>query len=270
MVESIEKLRIICQKRDERYDHFVENSFRKLSIYFTKAFLYTNLSANQITILDILVGFIGCLMIGKRNYITSLFLFFMWEMLDRVDGEVAHYRKQSSLSGEYLDRSNHLIIEPLLFICFTFSLQSEVNNVYLFIFGFLASTSYNLIKLVVFSIHYGVVENYLNSDIVLNITLNEEKRAGVEGIKDKFGGIVIPLYKLFSFITFPPGSILMILCSAFLDSLLSPIMLFNISFSYKFICLMSYGILLSLIWIFLGIRIVTNKEPEKLYINLFY
>jgi len=270
MVESIEELRIICQKRDERYDHFVENLYRKLSIYFTKVFLYTTLSANQITILDILVGIIGCLMIAKRNYVTSLFVFFMWEILDRVDGEVAHYRKQSSLSGEYLDRSNHLIIEPLLFISFTFSLQLEVNAIYLFIFGFLASTSYNLIKLVVFSTHYGVVEKYLNSDIMLNITLNEEKSVGVEGIKDSFGGIIFPLYKVFLFITFPPGSILMIYCSAFLDNLLNPIMLFNLSFSYKFICLMSYGVLLSLIWIFLGIRIVTKKEPEKLYIKLFY
>ena len=59
MVESIEELRKICQRRDVRYQNAVEKFSRKFSIYFTKLLLCTGITANQVTLLNILIGMIA-------------------------------------------------------------------------------------------------------------------------------------------------------------------------------------------------------------------
>lgn len=269
MVESIRELRKICQNRDQRYDHMYERFYRKISIYITKAVLYTNISANQVTLLDICIGFVACTMMMKCYYIESIILFFLWELMDRVDGEVAHYRKTASITGEYFDRLNHILVEPFIFISFTLSLIKNIDNVLLILFGFSATTSYNYIKLVMYSLNYGVLERYLNSNGDIRIGYKQYNDIGVEGIKSSFEGIIKILYKSLSFITFPPGLIIMMFISTLLDMLISQFIIINFLINYKFLCLVFYGITLPLISLFLSYNIIKNKEPEKLYEKIF-
>jgi len=80
---------------------------RPLSYVFTIPFLYTNISPNAISILSIvpvIVGFvIACRTYSLAGSLLCWFMFFLWNMLDGVDGNVARYKKQFSKMGSVYD-----------------------------------------------------------------------------------------------------------------------------------------------------------------------
>lgn len=130
-MESIAELRKICQetaKRDKSnvYMRYVS---RFLSIYLTRAILPTSISANQVSVAMIAMGFISCfffLLGSKGAFFSGAILLQLWYLLDCMDGEVARYRhykatgsiiinkNESSLTGLYYDMINHYIVNFLV------------------------------------------------------------------------------------------------------------------------------------------------------------
>ncbi|HET0743924.1 TPA: CDP-alcohol phosphatidyltransferase family protein, partial [Streptococcus pneumoniae] len=80
---------------------------RPLSYLLTVPFVKTNITPNQISYLSIIpliVGFI--IMIFTTDFVVLLlawFLFFLWNLLDGVDGNLARYREQYSKDGSVVD-----------------------------------------------------------------------------------------------------------------------------------------------------------------------
>jgi len=151
MVESIKELRIICQKSRENefyYKGWVErNLYRRVSIYFTKLFLKLGISANQTTIMGFLTVVIaGVLFIlGKPWYwIIGALLIYLFDVLDRVDGEIARYHKSASTRGEYLDGVVYFLGWPFVLACMSFGLYNSLQHISVFILGFLALVSFLL------------------------------------------------------------------------------------------------------------------------------
>lgn len=117
--ETIKDLRTICQKP---VIHSAGESWygiyfsRYISIYLTYLIVrFTNLSANFVTFSFIVIGAIGdgLLFFGKSSYaLIGVVLLHFWLILDAVDGEVARYRKKSSIFGIYLDSLGHYIVNP--------------------------------------------------------------------------------------------------------------------------------------------------------------
>ncbi|MBU1706410.1 CDP-alcohol phosphatidyltransferase family protein, partial [bacterium] len=115
-MESIKELRKKIAKSEvdwhtPRHDVIV----RRISIYFTWLLLHTPLSANQVTVLQIIVGVIGSLLLIPPNYgwnLLGILLLQFGYVLDCCDGEVARYRKQSSVGGVFLDLIGHEIVIP--------------------------------------------------------------------------------------------------------------------------------------------------------------
>lgn len=89
---------------------------RVLSIYITRVFLSTRITANQVTILMLVVGFLSAVPLFFGYFWLGLALSYLCILLDASDGEVARYRKQYSLRGIYLDIINHLAIQSLFFL----------------------------------------------------------------------------------------------------------------------------------------------------------
>lgn len=117
-VESIRELRKICQPtQKDVYQIFRDRLYRKMSIYLTKFFLYTPITANGVSFIMILSGIFSAILYMKGEYFYSLaaiFMFQLYVLLDFTDGEVARYKKQFSKRGAYLDLMSHIIINPLL------------------------------------------------------------------------------------------------------------------------------------------------------------
>jgi len=117
---SLKELNEICQKPHykEVGNWMVRKIERPLALYFTWAFLHTPLSANHITLISIGCGLVGGLFFtcpASSSLLIGVILFHAWYLLDHVDGQVARYRNQSSLSGVYLDYLSHYIVHAAFF-----------------------------------------------------------------------------------------------------------------------------------------------------------
>lgn len=149
MVESIRELRKICQKKDDALDAEIRIHYRKISIYFTKFLLYTSITSNQTTLLSVFVAIASGIFYTFKDYlfwIAGFLLFELYLILDHVDGEIARYRKQSSMRGCYLDNTAHYFVYPFIFQCMSWGVYNELRNTWVFAIGFSLSLSDVLIR----------------------------------------------------------------------------------------------------------------------------
>jgi len=148
MVESIKELRKICQSSKVPHDcghifyFFKDTIWRYPSIYVTKLFLYTPITANQVTMLMIFLGFLISFLFSFGNYLYSLIAAILLEfvfVLDGVDGEIARYRKQSSINGVFLDLVMHIANVAVPFMGITIGLYMLNPGLGIVILGLSAS-----------------------------------------------------------------------------------------------------------------------------------
>lgn len=139
-MKSIEELRQICQP-EQKYEGSILMAplFRRFSIYITRLFLFTDISANQISLLILVLGLsAGLSFIPANLWITILAVFLLLStiVLDFVDGEVAMYRNAVSLTGWYLAWTKHVVFTPWLAACISFRVYNKFGDSTIFIFGF--------------------------------------------------------------------------------------------------------------------------------------
>ena len=87
---------------------------RRLSIYVTWVFVALGIRAYVATLLMILTGLAGIVLcIPHAIHMTILggLGYFLFDLLDAVDGEIARWNKSSSTKGLYLDQMSHVLIE---------------------------------------------------------------------------------------------------------------------------------------------------------------
>jgi len=79
---------------------------RWFSVYPLKLLLYTNISANQLSMAWMLLGLIAGVFLIKGDYwwsLSGMILYQFAYLIDQLDEPVARYKKQTNLGGEYLD-----------------------------------------------------------------------------------------------------------------------------------------------------------------------
>ncbi|MGK5629228.1 CDP-alcohol phosphatidyltransferase family protein [Streptomyces sp. URMC 123] len=90
---------------------------REISLRWTRHLVNTRISPNQLTYLMIVAGVAAgaaLLVPGLTGAILGALLIQLYLLLDCVDGEVARWRKQTSITGVYLDRVGHYLCEAVL------------------------------------------------------------------------------------------------------------------------------------------------------------
>ena len=139
-MESIKELRKICEKKHKKGvsqpNLYATIFIRKISIYLTWLLLHTSISANKVTLFQLVVTLIGSLLIVPVNIyinITGIFLIQLGYVLDNVDGEIARYRKNPTVNGLYIDLFNHLVMIPAMFYCLGFHYFFASDRNYIFI-----------------------------------------------------------------------------------------------------------------------------------------
>lgn len=94
---------------------------RRVSLQLTAHLVRTPVTANQLTGLMILVG-LGAAAVAALPGVASAFVAWLlvlaYFVLDLCDGEVARWRRQTSVTGVYLDRVGHYVVEAALLIAF--------------------------------------------------------------------------------------------------------------------------------------------------------
>jgi len=92
---------------------------KKISYHPTWLFLKLGLSANQITVMSLIVGVIGCGLLAFGNYIGAIvgaLLTNIWILLDCIDGMVARYNGTASDYGSFLETVVWAVFSALFFI----------------------------------------------------------------------------------------------------------------------------------------------------------
>jgi phosphatidylglycerophosphate synthase len=138
--ESFKEFREIIQGskvaiRKEKRDWW-HATFMFISKYITWILVKTRISANFITISGFLLGLVGLFFIGIGNnlfIIIGFVLLYIYYISDEVDGEVARYKKQTSLRGIYYDELGHLFFQGWFFFSFGYSIF-KINSELLYIF----------------------------------------------------------------------------------------------------------------------------------------
>ena len=146
MIESVDGLRKICLKSEEKYGKIPLIS-RKLihphiSIRITRLLLILGFSGLRATVLMLLTNIIAllALFIGMPVFyaIGGTLLILAW-ILDHVDGEVCRYRKESTSLGIYLDNFTHQLTYPAIYLILGYSLFRDIGNIHFLYVGIVAS-----------------------------------------------------------------------------------------------------------------------------------
>lgn len=102
---------------------------RPISYVVTVPFLYTKITPNMVTILSILFALAGfvvnCIFKTSLMLTVGWILFFLWNIFDGVDGNMARYRKQYSKFGDAFDAMGGYIC----IVCMLFSSGVAAYNV---------------------------------------------------------------------------------------------------------------------------------------------
>jgi phosphatidylglycerophosphate synthase len=179
MVESIKELEELTRK--DHKEAWILSFYRKISIYFTRLFLYTPISANGVSVLSGVVGFLSVLFFISGSYYHSLaggVLLFFWMVFDCCDGQVARHRKTMSAEGSYIDEVFG-IVQSLAFVGISFGSYSRLGNL-AFLLGFSTVVSIGFFHTLLWRKHYLTATKK---------TTSKGKAKGKELIRKVYGAI---------------------------------------------------------------------------------
>ena len=174
--------------------------FTFISRYVTWILVKTRISANFITITGFLIGLTGLLLIGIGNdllIIIGFILLYVYYISDEVDGEVARYKKKTSLRGIYYDEIGHLFFQGWFFFSFGYGIY-RINSEFLYIIlAFIATFFLIGIRTVRKISIIAFAKGYIKDKTEIKTEKSEEthlKKSFIKGIK----GISINLVNAFS------------------------------------------------------------------------
>ncbi len=119
-VPDIATLRAICHRdKLERDRRFWYAASRKISIYLTWLLVHTGITANQVTLLTVLLAWGGAILIATPPAWLALCgasALLSYHLLDKVDGDIARFRRTFSIVGVYLDEVGHALAFGGIFV----------------------------------------------------------------------------------------------------------------------------------------------------------
>lgn len=118
--KQIEKETMTAEKKaSAQNDYFAFYVGRPLSYVLTIPFLYTKLSPNTISLISIIPLVVGGFLCYSGDsleiFVSAWACFFLWNLLDGVDGNVARYKKQFSRMGSVFDAMSGYVAMVLSF-----------------------------------------------------------------------------------------------------------------------------------------------------------
>lgn len=123
-------------------DGFMARHFdRKVSQFFSRRLVRTQVTPNQVTLMGVSIGLTGALLLSLPGYWPHLLgslLFVFCVIVDGVDGEIARLKLMDSRFGHYLDITTDNLVHIAVFIGMAIGLFNETgNSLYLWALWFL-------------------------------------------------------------------------------------------------------------------------------------
>ncbi len=257
IAENTLELRQICQRPDCPQ--------RSVSIYITRIVLkFRVMSPTQVTILDFFIGLAGVLVyfVGTDwAFVLGGVLLQLFQVLDCVDGEVARYLiskgelnrdRAEQAVVEFIQDIVHPILQPLMFLAFSYGLFVTFKQDWILILGYIAAVGSSVDTYV----------NIVREKLLESADLEKASRIYKE-MADRAGSLVkkIPgglyLLKFIIFIVPIPGVMVVLLIVSILDWLIFPgsnfLLVFGLAINFKILALAIYAVIEQVLW-FLNAR----------------
>ena len=106
---TINDLRVKCKKN---YWGPMHKFYHEIGFYFTKPFVNTKVTPNQITIIWITIQLIGSVLLAFGTYkhmLLGIIVYHFGFFVDCIDGNLARFRDTSTWTGIYLEQIAHYI-----------------------------------------------------------------------------------------------------------------------------------------------------------------
>jgi len=106
---TIQEIREKCKKE---YWGFSNRLVHEAGFYFTKPFINTRITSNQVTLFWLFLGLVGAAMLSTGKYkwmLLGIIIYHLGHFFDCVDGNLARFRNKSTLKGQYLEQIAHHI-----------------------------------------------------------------------------------------------------------------------------------------------------------------
>ena len=108
------------KRRDEQYNFFDFYCLRHPSLFVTLPLLKTNITPTAITKVSVLCCMAGFALVAFAPSVVAKvagwFCFYLWGVLDSVDGNIARIKKQCSKSGEVWDAIGGYLALVLIYL----------------------------------------------------------------------------------------------------------------------------------------------------------
>lgn len=251
-MEGIKELRKICQAPRASADNWhMKHIARAPSIYITWLLLHTPLSADGATLLMTIVGLAACAVFMSGTaysfFIGSLMLQ-LWYIMDMVDGEIARYRRKTSLTGLYFDWISHYLVHPLVFVAIGMGLSRSGGKV-VFYASLVAAYSVMMI-----SVLWDVLQSLLYTKLV-----KDPRLAAKVSAKQKEERTISFARRIFSMLhvlsTFPSIMNMLLIVAALQVIFIRP------SFLHWFVYF--YAVAATLVWILRLVVFLLQKRADK-------
>lgn len=133
---TLAELRAVCQPEStmsrRNAEHWLARLvLRRWSLHLTRLLIKTPVSANQLTAVMIVVGLLAALPAaapGLGWMIVAVLAVLLYFMLDLCDGEVARWRRSTSITGVYLDRLGHYMVEAAMLAAYGYRAAGQSWN----------------------------------------------------------------------------------------------------------------------------------------------
>jgi phosphatidylglycerophosphate synthase len=170
-------------KDDEWWSSFVTSPLAIAINYFVVDFKW--LTPNKITFISFLTAVISVVYIivgGTQNFVIAAILIHLCHIFDCMDGQMARYRKTTSLSGSFYDKLTDQIQVILWFGAIGYAAYSQSHNVLPVFLAFIGVAFYSLrsyIKYVVIYTEMTQDNQYLEKIAKQETTAKNENNAGL-------------------------------------------------------------------------------------------
>jgi len=149
-------IKALSQKKRETDSFLAKNFDRNISLFFSKRLVYTSITPNQVTLMGMIIGLMGALLLAFPSHILQIlgaFLFLFCVIVDGIDGEIARLKIMESKFGHYLDIITDNIVHIAIFTGIGLGLYGKTGDriyitllwVLLFGFGLCAISVYQCI-----------------------------------------------------------------------------------------------------------------------------
>ncbi|MCI0694910.1 CDP-alcohol phosphatidyltransferase family protein [candidate division KSB1 bacterium] len=258
------KHRVNPEERQGAYGYYF---IRPLSLYVTYIALRLGLTANQVTVLQTLVGLAGATFLAFPSTamaITGIFLLQFGFVLDNVDGEVARFRRQVSITGKFLDTIGHELVIPSMYFALGVSTYFRLGHFETIILGFLVGLfSLRLDIATMYHEAAQFIETKLDQAYSYYSALQFGEAPKLYRRKNEPSAIRM-LYAAFAY----PAVMNIITVLLLIDMFLPPFNLIGYRISLTYIFLVSYGILVPLRRVFTIWKLAKGREVERKYLSL--